>query len=246
MISSVNNKIIKEYSKLKDRKFRKTSKYFLVETYHLVEEAYKAGRLKEVFVLSEGVYSIDVNITVVSLDVMKKLSSTNTPPNIIGVVEKKTSNEIIGNKILLIDRVQDPGNLGTIIRSSCAFNVDTIVISPDSVDLYNPKVIRSAEGMMFQINIVTRDLVKVINNLKEKDFIIYGTDVSDGINPRRLDNEAKNKFAIVMGNEGNGLSYEVYDACDKFLYIPMNEKTESLNVGVAASIILYEMSCLDE
>ena len=99
---------------------------------------------------------------------------------------------------------------------------------------------------MFQINIVTRDLVKVINNLKEKDFIIYGTDVSDGINPRRLDNEAKNKFAIVMGNEGNGLSYEVYDACDKFLYIPMNEKTESLNVGVAASIILYEMSCLDE
>ena len=225
MISSVNNKIIKEYSKLKDRKFRKTSKYFLVETYHLVEEAYKAGRLKEVFVLSEGVYSIDVNITVVSLDVMKKLSSTNTPPNIIGVVEKKTSNEIIGNKILLIDRVQDPGNLGTIIRSSCAFNVDTIVISPDSVDLYNPKV---------------------INNLKEKDFIIYGTDVSDGINPRRLDNEAKNKFAIVMGNEGNGLSYEVYDACDKFLYIPMNEKTESLNVGVAASIILYEMSCLDE
>lgn len=246
MISSVNNKIVKEYSKLKERKYRKISKYFLVETYHLVEEAYKAGRLKEVFVLSEGIYSFDVNVTVVSLDVMKKLSSTNTPPNIIGVVEKKESFEVTGNKILLIDRVQDPGNLGTIIRSSSAFNIDTVVISEDSVDLYNPKVIRSAEGMMFQVNVVTKDLVSVIKKLKEKDFIIYGTDVNSGINPRRLDKEAKNKFAIVVGNEGNGLSDEVYDSCDKFLYIPMNEKTESLNVGVATSIILYEMSCLDE
>lgn len=246
MISSVNNKIIKEYSKLKDRKYRKASKYFLVETYHLVEEAYKAGRLREVFVLSEGIYSFDVNVTVVSLDVMKKLASTNTPPNIIGVVEKKASNEITGNRLLLVDHVQDPGNLGTIIRSSCAFNVDTIVISEDSVDLYNPKVIRSAEGMMFQINIVTKDLVDVIKKLKEKDFIIYGTDVIDGINPRKLDKDSKSKFAVVVGNEGNGLSSYVYDSCDKFLYIPMNEKTESLNVGVATSIILYEMSCLDE
>ena len=195
-------------------------------------------------IISERDIDLDVEKIEVSEKVMNTISDINT--NIVGVCEIVDNKINLDSNVIILDGVQDPGNLGTIIRSAVAFNFDSVILSRECVDLYNPKVIRSAEGMMFQVNIVTKDLVKVIKQLKEKGFIIYGTDVIDGINPRKLDKEAKSKFAIVMGNEGNGLSYEVYDACDKFLYIPMNEKTESLNVGVAASIILYEMSCLDE
>ena len=246
MILSTNNSLIKRYAKLKDKKYRDEEKLFIVETYNLVEEAFRANLLKEVFVLTEGVFSFDVPVTVVGEDVMKKLSTTSSVPNIIGIVKKQDKRVIVGNKILLLDKIQDPGNLGTIIRSSVAFNIDTIVLSPDTVDLYNPKVIRSTEGMMFHINIVQADLIDTIEELKEKDYKILGTDVIDGTNINKLSNEDKSKFALVVGNEGNGVSKELYDLFDDILHINMNENVESLNVSVATSIILYEMDSKNE
>jgi TrmH family RNA methyltransferase len=240
VITSVNNNHIKELSKLKDKKYRDSTNTYLIETKHLVEEAYKQNLLQELIILDKEDYTLDVPITYVSVEVMKKLATTNTPSSILGVVKKKEENNYLGNKILVLDNIQDPGNLGTIIRSGVAFDVDTIVLSNDTVDLYNPKVIRSSEGMFFHINIIKRDLPSFLDELKENNYTIYGTNVKNG--NLVSDITSKSKYALIMGNEGNGVSKELLDRCNSYIYIPMNKTCESLNVGVATSIILYEFS----
>ena len=242
MITSVNNEKIKELAKLKEKKYRDKSNTFLVETFHLVEEAYKNNLLEEVFILDGYDLNIDITINIVTETIMKKLSSTDTIPEIVGVVRKKDDKTIVGNRVLVLDRIQDPGNLGTLIRSAVAFNVDTIILSNDTVDLYNSKVLRSAQGMIFNTNILRGNLIDYISRLKEDNFEIIGTDVNDGISLKKFSINKDSRFAIVLGNEGNGLSHEVRELCDKFIYIDMKDSVESLNVGVAGSIILYEMS----
>jgi len=236
MITSISNERIKEISKLNITKYRKDSDYFLVEGEHLIEEAYKNDLLIEVFSILDVSY--DVPVTMVSLDVMKKISALDTPSNIIGLCKKKKELPINGN-VLMLDNIQDPGNLGTIIRSAVAFNIDTIVLSLDTVDLYNPKVIRSTQGMLFNINIITSDLNDVISFLKKEGYKIYSTNVVNGSNVKDI--EIPLKYAIIMGNEGKGVKEELQLLSDENIYIGMNEKCESLNVGVAASIILYEL-----
>ena len=240
MISSTNNEKIKELSKLKIKKYRDESNKFLVEGKHLVEEAYKSNLLLEVFTIEDRIL-FNVETTIITPDVMKKLSSTDTIPSIVGVVKKKEDTEIIGNKILLLDNIQDPGNLGTIIRSAAAFDIETIVLSNDTVDLYNPKVIRATQGMIFKMNIVIGDIKTAMHIIRDKNITIYGTDVVSGILPNTLSTDEKSRFALVVGNEGNGISPEVYSLCDKMLFIKMNNNVESLNVGVATSIILYHL-----
>ena len=232
--STTNNKII-EVSKLNNKKYRKEHGLFLVEGEHLVEEAYKNNLLKEVYSLYEVDYP---NNYVVTENVMRKISNLDSIPNIIGVL-KKIEEKDIGNKLLILDNIQDPGNLGTIIRSCVAFSIDTIVLSTDTVDVYNPKVIRATEGMLFNINIVTKDLIPFIKSIKN-EYKVYGTNVVNGKELKSV--EKKEKYAIIMGNEGKGLKKEIEDLCDENIYIKMNEKCESLNVGVATSIILYELN----
>ena len=245
LINSSNNERVKELTKLKIKKYRDKEKLFLIEGFHLVQEAYKAETLVEVFTLEDRVL-FDVKTTIVSVDVMKKLATTDTVPSIIGVARKSDTKKIIGDKILLLDGVQDPGNLGTIIRSAVAFDVSTIVLSRNTVDLYNPKVVRATQGMLFKINIVVEDIVSAIHMIRSNNMKVYGTDVVSGMIPSKLSTEEKSRFALVVGNEGNGLSPEVYDLCDDMLYIKMNNQVESLNVGVATSIILYEMGVRNE
>ena len=239
IITSLENNKIKDLVKLQSKKYRDSTNMFLVEGEHLVEEVYKSGLLKEVFVVEDDSFNIDVPTTYVSSDVMKKISTTDTYINVVGLCEKKNSNEIIGNKILLLDDIQDPGNLGTIIRSSVAFNVDTIILSPNTVDLYNSKVLRSTQGMFSHINIITMDLVEAINTIKSKGITVYGTNVNNGEDVRNINDTSS--YALVMGNEGNGVHQNIQDMCDKNLYIKMSNNTESLNVGVACSILLYEL-----
>lgn len=234
MITSVDNKKIKEVSKLNNRKYRKESGLFIVEGDHLVEEAYKHGLLEEVYSLYESSYP---NSEIVSENVMKKLTNLDSIPNIIGVCKFFEEKEL-GNKIILLDGVQDPGNLGTIIRSAVAFSVDTIVLSKDTVDVYNSKVLRATQGMIFNINIISRDLFDFILELKENNYKIYGTNVENGTELKKV--VKYEKCAIIMGNEGNGVKKEIQDLCDENIYINMNSLCESLNVGVATSIILYE------
>ena len=240
LITSINNSKIKKYALLKERKNRNTEKLFLIEGMHLCIEANKAGILEDVLLLqnNELEFNYDKEITYVSENVLKKLSNLTNYPNVIGVCKLIDKNEIKGDRILILERISDPGNLGTIIRSANAFNIDTIILSTDSVDIYNDKVLRASQGMIFKMNIVYSDLTTVINKLKKDNYLILGTDVVNGEDIRGI---TLSKFALIMGNEGSGISNDVKALCDKNLYIKMNKSCESLNVGVATSILLYEI-----
>lgn len=239
LITSINNEHIKEIAKLKEKKYRDATNTFLVEGEHLVLEAYKKGLIKELLLEKDKLFPISCPTTYVTKEILKKLSDNQSVPDVIAVVNKKKEEEL-KEKIVMLDQIQDPGNLGTIIRSCVAFNVDTLIISKDTVDLYNPKVIRATQGMLFHLNIIISDLKPVITKLKEDNYKIVGTKVTHGIDVK----EAKiyNHYALIVGNEGNGVSEEILSLCDEYLYIKMNESCESLNVGVATSILLYELA----
>ncbi|MBQ9011817.1 MAG: RNA methyltransferase [Bacilli bacterium] len=237
--TSINNPKIKQLKKLSQKKYRDQTNTFLIEGMHLIKEAEKANCLQEVFVLEGNHVDTTVSVNEVSINVMKFLSQLETPPVAIGLCTKLKEDNI-GNKILMLDCVQDPGNLGTIIRSAVAFNIDTIIISEDTVDLYNSKVIRASQGMLFHTNILVKKLSKEIKKLKETGYKIYSTKVTSGKELKNV--EKSKKFVIIMGNEGNGVSKNLLDLADDYIYIPMDKRCESLNVAVATSIILYEIS----
>ena len=239
LITSLDNLKVKKYVKLKNKKYRDIEKMYLVETNHLVEEALNHQVLVDLLVLENEQVSYNFNYTYVTKEIMKKLSNLETIPKVIGVVKMLEPSNNLGNSILLLDDIQDPGNLGTIIRSSVAFNVSTIVLDLNCVDLYNEKVIRSTQGMLFKINIMRADLKEIIANLKKDNYLILGTNVKDGVDVKNI---KVNKYALIMGNEGKGVKEELLALCDKNLYIKMNNNCESLNVSVATSILLYELN----
>ena len=237
--TSIENEKIKEIKKLNQKKYRDKSGLFLVEGEHLVLEAYKAGYLKELLIEEDTLFSIDVDTSYVSHNILSYISELDTPPNMIGICRKKVCSSDIGSRILALDAIQDPGNLGTIIRSAVAFNIDTIILGKGTVDVYNSKVVRGSQGMLFHMNFMDGSLEEILPNLKQDNYQIMGTKVTHGKSLKTI--EKMKKFVIIMGNEGNGMSEEVSHLCDTFLYIDMNETCESLNVGVATSIILYEL-----
>lgn len=236
--TSTDNKKIKELKKLNIKKYRDQSNSFLVEGEHLVLEAYKKGLLEELFLEENTKLDLDVKTSYLSRNVIKFISELDNPSNIIGLCKKVEEKEI-GNKILVLDDIQDPGNFGTIIRSAVAFNIDTIVVSNNTVDLYNSKVIRASQGMLFNINIIRRDLNVFVPELKKEGYQIYATKVNGGKSLKTI--EKMEKFAIIMGNEGAGVSDDLMSLANEYLYIDMNSNCESLNVAVATSIILYEL-----
>ncbi len=244
IITSLENKKIKYINKLKNKKFRDEEGIFVIETKHLVEEAYKSGFLTELYLVDTNIESNileddKINKYQITKEIMNKISSLESPSNLLGLV-KKLPTLNYGNRLLILDNIQDPGNLGTIIRSAVAFNLDTLILSNDCVDLYNDKTIRSSEGMLFKLNILRKDLNTFLTELKNNNYTIYGTDVING----SIVGEIKfpKKYAIIIGNEGKGLKSTLKNLVDQNIYIPMSTNAESLNAGIAASIIMYEMS----
>jgi TrmH family RNA methyltransferase len=240
IITSSSNEKIKELKKLQDKKFRDQYNMFLIEGEHLVQEAYKSGNLIEVLLTEDMNIDIDVKKTYITEKIIKELSNLTSIPKIIGVCKKFDLKKELGNKIIMLDNIQDPGNLGAIIRSAVAFDVDTIILGNGSVDLYNQKVLRATQGLIFHLNIMESDLSTTINNLKKSNYPILGTKVDSGTELKSFYN--LDKYAIIMGNEGKGMSEYLESLCDDFIYIKMNELCESLNVSVACSIILYEFN----
>ncbi|MDD4299016.1 MAG: RNA methyltransferase [Bacilli bacterium] len=239
IITSSDNKKIKQLKKLKDRKYRDTEGLFLVEGDHLVSEAYNSELLLELILESSSELDFDVKTTYVTSNVMKELTSLATPTTVIGVCEKRKPSFNLGNHILILDNIQDPGNLGTIIRSAVAFNIDTIILGEGTVDIYNPKVLRATQGLIFKMNMIESKLLDIIPQLKKDNYIILGTNVIEGIELKSF--SKPHKFALIMGNEGHGMNKDIYDLCDNLLYIKMNYACESLNVATACSIILYQL-----
>lgn len=243
IISSKDNKKIKEVYKLKQEKYRKQQQKYIVETLNIIKEAYNEGVLEEIYIREDKQNDIpnffkDIPIFYVTESVFKKTSNL-TNSYILGVCKmKKQKRE--GDRYLLLDGIQDPGNLGTIIRTSLGFNITTIILSDTCVNLYNEKVIMASEGAIFKINIIKYNLISIIKDLKQEGFYIYGTDVTNGINLH--DVKQQNKYALVMGSEGTGVSLDVKRLTDSNIYIKTNEKLESLNVAVATGIILYELN----
>lgn len=242
IITSLDNDYIKNINKLHDKKYRDANNLFLVESEHLIDAAYDASMLKEIIALPSYTTSKNVKITYVSEAVMKKLSNMVSISKCLGVVRKFEPNHY-GKRLLLLDDIQDPGNLGTIIRSAVAFNIDTIILGLGCVDLYNDKVIRSSEGMLFNIDIIRTDLISLVKELKENEYAIYATSVVNGKHLNDID--LNDKYGIIIGNEGNGVNDKLLNIADDNIYIPINKKCESLNAAVAASIIMYEISKVD-
>jgi len=236
VINSQNNFKVLQWCKLKNKAGRDKQNLFIVEGFHLVSEAYKTNHLQEI-ISTEKNNNFDVPTSQVTYEVMEKISSMATPTKILGICQKPEDRPH-KNNILLIDQITHPGNLGTIIRSAVAFNVDTIVLN-NSVDVYNPKVIQSTQGMIFHLNIIKRPIKDFIVELKQQNYQIIGTDVKDGTDLRDVKTEEKR--AVLIGSEGDGVNDELLKICDIKVNIKMNKNCESLNVGVAAGIILYNL-----
>lgn len=236
MITSVHNDTIKNIMKLKQKKYRDEMNLFLVEGYHLVEEARRYQYIETLITTLD--HQFEEPTIYVSQDVMKKLAFTQTPQPIMAICHKNSQNQNIvkGTRYLLLDRVQDPGNVGTIIRTALALGIDQIIMSKDCVDLYNDKVIRATQGAIFQMNIAIMDLKEVILILQNQDVKVYGTCLK---NASSIDTYMKqSKMAFVMGNEGQGVSQDILNLCDHLVYIPI-KSIESLNVAVATAITIY-------
>ena len=229
--NSLSNQKIKDLTKLNMSKYRREEKKFIVEGAHLVDEARKANLLLEAYSIKDKPGYIKINESQ-----MKKLCHTATLVEEIGVCKMLDKPNILSNKILILDAIQDPGNLGSLMRSAKAFGFNTIVLGKGSCDIYNDKVIRSSQGAIFKLNFITSNLVEFIPTLK--DYLVYGTNVRKGISVS--DCKKNKKIALVLGNEGNGISNEVDNVIENNIYIPL-ENTESLNVTVAGSILMYEL-----
>lgn len=230
-ITSVNNKLIKEMSKLHKKKYRDLHDLFLVEGYHLYEEALKVNNIKYVFTTNyeiQGQY-----VYYVSSDVLEKLAQIKSPQGIVTICHKIKKHDVT-DRVLLLEKIQDPGNLGTLLRSALAFGFQTVVLD-QTVDLYNEKVLRSTQGALHKLNIIEEDAITFVTN--HPGHTLYGT----SMNGEQLSVIDSSKPLIVaLGNEGSGVSKELLNRAVKNVTIDTVE-VDSLNVGVAGSIIMHSI-----
>ncbi|MFO1443969.1 RNA methyltransferase [Bacillus sp. Bva_UNVM-123] len=243
-IHSANNQQVKQWKKLLTKKERDKTGTYLVEGFHLVEEALVSEHILEIIVsektgLPPSWNYGDIPVTLVTHEIIKSLSDTETPQGIMAVCSQKhvALEKVGGTKYLLIDAVQDPGNLGTMIRTAEAAGVDTVIVGEGSVDVYNPKVLRSAQGSHFHLSIVRGKLIDWIGKLKQANIPIYGTALENAKEYGEI--ETTGKFALIVGNEGSGVQKSILEETTENLYIPIYGRSESLNVGIATGILLY-------
>ena len=248
-ITSTSNETIKYFISLNDKKTRMNAKRFIVEGYHLVNEASKTNLLEAIISTDEKELKKINNVKryLVNDAIINKIATTKNPQNILGIVKMLDHNItnllpiIKGNKtkLIMLDDVNDLGNLGTIIRTAAGLGYDGIIMSPNTVDLYNEKVIRSTQGVMFKIPIIKANLQEIIKLLKKEKVFCIGTALTNAKDVKHI--TKKDKFAICLGNEAKGISKEVLDNMDENVKIAMKNDVESLNVSIAAGIIMYEM-----
>lgn len=248
LITSKDNSTIKEIKKLKEKKYRKDK--FLVEGIKMVKEAIQENADIELIVLREGT-KLDLDISKfnnieVSEKVFNELTDVVAPQGVLAVVRKNNKNsddngnqiDFSADYILALDGLQDPGNLGTILRTADSANLKQIIVSKDTVDAYSPKVIRSTMGAIYRINIIeVDDLVKTLEQTKKNGFEVVTTDLQTDKSIYDLE---YNKKVVVIGNEANGVTKGVKEVADYKVIIPMLGKTESLNASVAAGVMIYE------
>lgn len=249
-IESIQNSLVKHWKKLVlTRKERDKSKEFLVEGFHLVEEALKQERPILALIVREGVEipngwnTEGVHIVEVTNQVANEIAETEQSQGIFAHCRQPEYKEEMYSawkKLLLIDSVQDPGNVGTMIRTADAAGIDAVILGKGTADPYSPKTVRSAQGSHFNIPIVRGDLIEWVEQLKIAGIRVLGTGLKNAVN--YTDVEAQTEFALIVGNEGSGVNAELLSMTDKNVKIPLLGKAESLNVAVATGILLYTYS----
>ena len=196
MIRSTSNNTIKTLIKLKQKKYRDEFGSYLIEGEHLVEEAIKAKQV-ECLISTKEIKS-DLPVIIVSNEVMKKISFTKSPQSIMAKCKIKKEKKLVdGKRYLILDDLQDPGNIGTLIRTALAFSIDQIILSNNCVDLYNDKLLRSMQGANFHINCIYDDLKTVISILKKNNVKIIGSALENGQDIKEI--EISEKMAFIVG-----------------------------------------------
>ena len=257
MISSTSNPEIKRIVKLKNKKYRDESNQFVIEGVHLLEMAlradvsvhwiyctdlFSAGAVGKTILKTAS--ELEIPVTQVSEHVLKKISDTETPQGIIGIAnmlpELDWRKDIQCGAVVMVDRIQDPGNLGTIVRTADSAGVDGILLINGTVDIYNPKTVRSSMGSIFNVPFAQNiSFVQVYEQLKQKGYTLVAADIHG--EKVYYATHLPKKTVLVVGNEGQGLAQDIRPHVDVSVRIPMLGKAESLNVAVACGVILYEI-----
>ena len=252
-ITSKDNELIKHIRKLKDKKYRDESNEYVVEGVKLVEEAVKENaKIKQIIVCEDTTrtYEIPTHIMLeiakyecisVSDKIFNIITQVTNPQGIMAIIEKNTQNAQIDytqDIIVVLDDVQDPGNLGTILRTVDSIGLNQIIVSKGTADAFNSKVVRSTMGAIFRIKIIeVENLAQAIKEMRKHHFKLMVTSLQTENSIYDID---FNKKIIVIGNEANGVSKEIQDMADEKAKIPMLGRTESLNASVAAGVVMYE------
>ena len=253
VITSKDNELIKHIKKLKDKKERDLSNEYIIEGIKLIQEAIQENaKIKQIIICDdcEKTESIPKDLMYeiakqeciyVTNKIFETITEVLNPQGIVATIEKQSKEIQIDDKqdiILALDDIQDPGNLGTILRTADSIGLTQILVSKGTADCYNPKVVRSTMGAIFRVKIIEcEDLVKTLKEIKKHKFEIV---VSSLQTDNSIYDINYHKKVIVIGNEANGVKKEIQDLADKKIKIPMLGKTESLNASVATGIILYE------
>ena len=253
IISSKDNELIKNIRKLKEKKYRDINNEFIVEGIKLIKEAIEENAKIKQIVICENCLKTEIipknlmyeiakyECIYVTENIFKLISDVNAPQGILAVIDRKIDNNKIdynSDIIVALDDIQDPGNLGTILRTIDSIGLSQILVSKGTADCYNPKVIHSTMGAIFRVRIIECDnLQETLKEIKKHKFKILVTSLQT---ENSLYDADLNKKVIVIGNEANGVEKEIQDMADIKIKIPMLGKTESLNAAVSTAVVLYE------
>lgn len=239
IITSVDNKLVKKATSLHQKKYRDMYNEFLLEGIKSIKEAINYNiEIVNIFYCPDMIfYELNQEAIEVSKEIIAKISDTSTPQGIVAVCKIPNRNLIKKEKLVFLDRVQDPGNVGTIIRTADAFGFDGVLLSSGCADVYSPKVVRATMGSLFHIPIVQNITVEELKNIGNKIYSSY-LHTDNYIN----NIEIEKPFILVIGNEGQGISEEIKKETSEFVKIKMDGNAESLNASIAAGILMYEFS----
>ncbi|UQS86690.1 RNA methyltransferase [Nicoliella spurrieriana] len=250
-ITSNQNRRVKAWTKLKTKHGRDNANQYLLEGWHLVSEAIKAEQPIVTIITTQARLNADgaafadqYECVVVTDEVAKHIADTKTPQGIFAVVTISASDQVAANYArggwLLLDQIQDPGNIGTMVRTADAMGLQGVVFGAGTASQYAPKVSRAMQGSQFHVQIAEADLVEWVNEYHEQGLPVYGTELNPNAVALNTVNAQPN-FALIMGNEGNGMQSALLAMTDDNIFIPMKGNAESLNVAVAAGIVMFHL-----